>query len=219
MICKVCGKEFEKIGRNQVICSDACRKKQQAAYMHKYYLKKHGKEETEKIEKITPMEVEAKKMISSLNWVEKERNLLKQLDSIVSELKVCMENHLNEANRLDKETLVAQHELESHSVCPSDEYMIKKGKKDYENIVGRRQEKTGYEALFACCIGSIPKDTEKIYMEKIAFQDKLNKEYEEKKEWNTDNWKNRNPNLQYQQNRNPIKNINTITQRRNYNGN
>lgn len=49
-ICKICGKEFVKVGQEQ-ICSDECRNKSHREAKLKYYRSLHPKEEVKEINK------------------------------------------------------------------------------------------------------------------------------------------------------------------------
>ena len=220
MICKVCGKEF-KPKRNQCICSEECKKKRQAMYMHNYYLKKNGRADEIKKDviikplgsgisentlvspnkKMSPLETDATKIIGRiLSGGSKERRAfikqkLKELDGIVNVLATIMEQCLEEENKLEKFSNFLDHELESYEECPNnnsycENYTVQK----YKTKKARRVVNTDYEALYAC-IGNIGRELEKIFDEKQEFQEKLNEQYAQKKEWNTDKWKDRNPRL------------------------
>ena len=190
-------------------------------YMHNYYLKKNGKEdEIEKKvvvkpnevkqtfqklvqpdKKMSPLETDATKIIGRiLSGGNKERRVfikqkLKELDGIVSVLATIMEQCLEEENKLEKFSNFLDHELESYEEFPNnnsycENYTVQK----YKTKKARRIVNTDYEALYAC-IGNIGRELEKIFDEKQDFQEKLNEQYAQKKEWNTDKWKDRNPRL------------------------
>lgn len=220
MICKVCGKEFIP-KRNQRICSEECKRKRQAVYMHNYYLKINGREDEIEKEvpvkkeevkkdiqavvipnkKMSPLEIDATKIISRiLGGGDKERRTfvkqkLREVGGLVKILSTIMEQCLEEENKLEKYSNFLDHELESYEECPNnnsycENYTIQK----YQTKKARRIVNTDYEALYAC-IGNINQEMEKIFDEKQEFQDKLNEQYAQKKEWNTDKWKDRNPRL------------------------
>ena len=220
MICKVCGREF-KPKRNQRICSEECKKKRQAMYMHNYYLKKNGREDEIKKDiviktndsglaeqvfvtpnrKMSPLEIDATKIISRiLNGGNNERRVfikqnLKKIDEIITVLTPIMEQCLEEENKLEKYSNYLDHELESYEEFPkNNSYCENYTTQKYKTKKARRIVNTDYEALYAC-IGNINGELEKIFDEKQDFQNKLNEQYAQKKEWNTDKWKDRNPRL------------------------